>query len=62
MMRWTAKRKAEVVQQIASGQLGVWEAIEKYGLTWEELTGWEELFKTYGIKGLRTTRLQIYRR
>ena len=60
--RWVVRRKAEVVAAVSGGLLTVDEACERYNLTDEEFEGWERLYARHGAKGLRTTRLQQYRR
>jgi hypothetical protein len=60
--RWVTRRKAEVVAAVAGGLLTRKDACERYLLTEEEFEGWERLYSRHGSKGLRTTRLQQYRR
>ncbi len=60
--RWVTRRKAEVVAAVAGGLLTRKDACERYNLTEEEFEGWERLYSRHGSKGLRTTRLQQYRR
>ncbi|KCZ53459.1 DUF1153 domain-containing protein [Hyphomonas chukchiensis] len=60
--RWVTRRKAEVVAAVSGGLLSRKAACERYNLTDEEYEGWEKLYSRHGIKGLRTTRLQKYRR
>ena len=59
--RWTIRRKAAVVTAVASGALTQEEACRRYQLTDEELQSWRRAFETYGLPGLRSTRLQHYR-
>jgi len=59
--RWTMYRKAAVLEALRSGALTVAEAAERYGLSVEELRSWERDFERYGVHGLRTTRVRIYR-
>ena len=51
--RWSARNKAAVVIAIRSGSLGRDEAYERYMLSEEELSGWEEAFDLDGIAGLQ---------
>lgn len=37
-------------------------ACQVYQLTEEELLSWKDAFETHGFAGLRTTRIQQYRR
>ena len=55
-IRWTPRRKAEVVVAVKGDLLTAEEAFRRYGLTAEELTGWENAFRRSGVRGLRTTR------
>ena len=59
--RWTARRKAAVVQSVRLGLISLEEACLRYDLTVEELFGWQRAVDRHGIPGLRVTRLQIYR-
>ena len=51
--RWTAHNKAAVVVAIRSGILTRADAYERYMLSEEELSGWEEAFDLDGIAGLQ---------
>ena len=55
-MRWTPRRKAEVLLAVTGDLLTPEEAFRRYGLTAEELAGWEDAFRRSGVRGLRTTR------
>ena len=44
-----------------SGAIGLAEACRRYELSEEEFRAWERGIETYGVAGLRVTRLQIYR-
>jgi len=37
------------------------EACRRYELSEEEFLAWQRAFDTYGLRGLRTTRIQNYR-
>ena len=54
--RWSARNKAAVVIAVRSGKLGRLEASERYLLSEEELSAWEEAFDLDGIAGLQATR------
>ena len=54
--RWSAGNKAAVVMAVRSGKLGRAEAYERYMLSAEELSGWEEAFNLDGLAGLQATR------
>lgn len=60
--RWVIRRKAEVVAGVRSGLITIEEACERYKLSIEELLSWQRLIDSHGMRGLRTTRLQQYRR
>lgn len=59
--RWVTRRKAEVVAAVHGGLLSIDDACRRYDLSREEFTTWERLYQRFGVKGLRTTRLQTYR-
>ena len=59
--RWTARRKAAVVLAVRLGLISLEEARLRYGLSVEELFGWQRAVEQHGIHGLRVTRLRIYR-
>ncbi len=60
--RWVINRKAEVVIAVRNGLIGFAEACERYRLSAEELLNWEQLIVAHGMRGLRVTQLQEYRR
>jgi Protein of unknown function (DUF1153) len=60
--RWTLRRKAAVLQAVRNGVLTVEQASNRYALSVEELCAWERDFDQHGLPGLRSTRLQVYRR
>jgi len=60
--RWVVRRKAAVVAAVRSGAITVEEACRTYQLSEEELLSWERAFEINGLAGLRTTRIQQYRR
>src|SRR6266849_10396150 len=55
--RWGAWKKAAVVVAVQSGTLGRSEAYERYVLSEEELSRWEEAFGQDGIAGLQAKSL-----
>jgi hypothetical protein len=61
IVRWTARRKAAVVEAIRSGEISLPWALIEHDLTSEELDEWMRLYDTDGIRGLLTTRLLNYR-
>jgi len=60
--RWVVRRKAAVVVAVNSGRITPEQACEVYQLSEEELLWWMHAFETHGLAGLRTTRIQQYRR
>lgn len=59
--RWVIRRKAEVVAAVRGGLLSLDDACERYKLTNEEFGAWQKAIDSYGLAGLRTTRIQQYR-
>jgi Protein of unknown function (DUF1153) len=59
--RWIARRKAAVVSAVSSGAIGRDEARRRYQLSEEEFLTWERAIQSYGVPGLRSTRVQIYK-
>ncbi|HEY8067083.1 MAG TPA: DUF1153 domain-containing protein [Methylosinus sp.] len=60
--RWVARRKAEVVAAVRSGRVTLDEVCRRYSLTRDEFEAWQSFIDRHGVDGLRTTRLQYYRR
>jgi len=61
-VRWVVRRKAELVAAIRGGLISVDEACARYQLSEEELESWAASLTKHGLRGLRSTRLQHYRR
>ncbi|MBV8936190.1 MAG: DUF1153 domain-containing protein [Alphaproteobacteria bacterium] len=59
--RWVARRKAAVVDAVRSGTMNIEDACQYYMLSREEFAAWERAIEAYGVPGLRSTRLQVYR-
>ena len=59
--RWTTRRKASVVAAVRGGWVPIEEVCHLYELSADEIVAWERDIDRYGVPGLRTTRLQIYR-
>lgn len=59
--RWVIRRKAEVVAAVRGGLLSIDDALNRYGLTTEEFSAWQQAIDKWGMQGLRTTRIQHYR-
>ncbi len=60
--RWVIRRKAEVVTAVRNGLISLEDACNRYRLSVEEFLSWQRLIDEHGLRGLRTTRLQQYRR
>ena len=60
--RWIARRKAQVVAAVKVGVLTLEEACTRYSLSAEEFLSWQRDLTQHGISGLRSTRVQFYRR
>ena len=51
-VRWTPRRKRDVIIALRQGAITAREAIERYRLSSEELADWIECFARHGIAGL----------
>lgn len=60
--RWVIRRKAQVVIAVRSGLISLEDACSRYNLSIEEFLSWQRLIDKHGLRGLRTTRLQQYRK
>jgi len=60
-IRWTPRRKAEIVAAVRGGLLSIEAACARYSLTVEEFVSWQGGIDRHGLDGLRTTRVQEYR-
>ena len=56
------RRKAAVVAAVSAGMITVEEACRRYQLSEEEFVSWQQAFEAFGLRGLRTTRIQWYRK
>lgn len=61
-VRWVIRRKAELVAAIRGRLLSLEDACERYQLSEEELESWAKSLDHYGLRGLRSTKLQFYRK
>jgi hypothetical protein len=59
--RWTARRKAAVIEAVRGGWVPIEEACRLYNLSVDEFLSWERDIDRHGVHGLRSTRYQIYR-
>ena len=60
--RWVIRRKAEVIAAVRGGLLSLEEACTRYMLTVDEFLSWQLSIDQHGLAGLRTTRIQHYRK
>jgi hypothetical protein len=60
--RWTARRKAEIVEAVEKRLLSSEQVHAWYGISSEELHEWQDASDRAGLSGLRITRSQQYRR
>lgn len=60
--RWVVRRKAAVVAAVSAGVITVEEACRRYQLSEEEFVSWQQAFEAFGLRGLRATRIQLYRK
>ena len=61
-VRWVVRRKAELVAAIRGGLITLEDACERYQLSEEELQSWVNSLSRHGIPGLRSTKVQLYRK
>ncbi len=59
--RWVIRRKAEVVAGVRGGLITLKEALLRYNLSLDEFRSWQRLFDNHGMRGLRTTKTNMYR-
>ena len=59
--RWTARRKAAVVEAVHSGMITIDEVCRRYALSVEEFISWRNTIQRHGIEGLQITKLRNYR-
>ena len=59
--RWTARRKAAIIEAVRGGWVPIEEACRLYNVSVDEFLAWERDIDRHGLHGLRSTRYQIYR-
>ena len=59
--RWVASRKAAVVKAVEFGLITTDQAMDRYGLSSEELMAWVRAASRHGEDALKVTRVQKYR-
>jgi Protein of unknown function (DUF1153) len=60
--RWVIRRKAEIVAAVRGGLLSLEEVRRRYGLSIEEFMAWQSSIDRHGLRGLKITRYEQYRR
>ena len=60
--RCVIRCKAEVIAAVRGGLLSLEEACSRYMLTVDEFLTWQSSIEQHGLAGLRTTRIQQYRK
>jgi hypothetical protein len=58
--RWTPRRKAKVLDDIANGVITLEQARRQYDLSIDEIAEWQKMHARDAVYGLRVTRLQCY--
>jgi len=61
-VRWVASRKIMVLAAIDAGSLSIEEACLMYRLSIEEIASWSRLIQLHGRDGLKTSKLEKYRK
>ena len=59
--RWTARRKAAVVEAVHSSRITIEEVCRRYALSVEEFLSWHNSIQRHGVEGLQINKLQNYR-
>jgi transposase-like protein len=59
--RWTARRKARVVNAVAAGGLTLEAACRAYDLSPEELAAWKRALDHHGMEALKVTHRREFR-
>jgi hypothetical protein len=59
-VRWVVRRKAELIAAIRGGLISLEDACQRYELSREEVESWAASLEKFGVRGLRTTKLQLY--
>ena len=57
-MRWTARRKEEIIVSLEAGLITIADAQKRYGLSDEELAAWRRDYAAHGRPGLHVTKLK----
>jgi Protein of unknown function (DUF1153) len=60
IVRWSAYRKAALVNGVRTGEISLTEACQRYRLSTEEFSAWQRAVEVHGVGALRVTRVQYY--
>ncbi len=60
--RWVVRYKAELVAAVRGGLISLDEACERYQLSTDEFLSWADSLAKHGVRGLRSTKIQQYRK
>ena len=60
--RWTPRRKAQILDAVARGDVTAEIVFDRYRISRDEFLEWERLDEEFGISGLKTTLFQTYRK
>lgn len=60
--RWVERRKSVVIAAVEAGLISLEDACRRYSLSTEELAAWRLALKEFGPAGLRSTKIQRYRK
>ena len=60
-VRWTGRRKAELVARICRDEITADAAMAEHGLTEEEILSWATRYARYGAAGLEQQNIQELR-
>lgn len=62
VLRWTPRRKAQVLDAVTRGDLTAELACDRYRISREEFVEWERLDEQFGVSGLQATGAQRSRK
>lgn len=60
-LRWTPKQKQRALSLVHEGEIPRRVALKLWGISEQEWSAWERLYSRHGVKGLRSTLVQLYR-
>jgi hypothetical protein len=59
-VRWSARRKAQVIAAVHGGLLTMPQACHRYAISHEEFMEWERHYKAEGLEGLRASARSVH--